>query len=218
MNASHIPQGSVLGALSGSGTREHNKNKRVKECSAFLPKRCFLRTLGLGDGLQRAGKIMALAKCKECGGDVATSAKTCPHCGAPPPKRLNKVAALILLVVIAIPIIGVMRFANTMFSSPGPSTANTAVIADLRPKQPQCRENLQQLEQLGVKVTDVSGITAADYDETAWAALEHDGKIKQALLVFCAKMPPDGHYTILIRGLHDGKTKASVVDGNYIDA
>jgi predicted amidophosphoribosyltransferase len=28
---------------------------------------------------------MALASCKECGGQVSTEAKTCPHCGKPNP-------------------------------------------------------------------------------------------------------------------------------------
>jgi len=30
---------------------------------------------------------MALIKCKECGNDISTQAKTCPKCGAPRPKR-----------------------------------------------------------------------------------------------------------------------------------
>jgi len=50
-----------------------------------------------------------------------------------------------------------------------------------------------------------------------WEALDHDTKINQALLVFCAKMPNDGHYTVMIYGKHNGKNMASVVDGNYSD-
>jgi len=44
---------------------------------------------------------MALIKCKECEGDVSTSAQVCPKCGAPV-KRVrwgNVVAALLLVVV-----------------------------------------------------------------------------------------------------------------------
>ena len=33
---------------------------------------------------------MALLSCKECGKDVSTKAKSCPHCGAPPPKEAPK--------------------------------------------------------------------------------------------------------------------------------
>ncbi|WP_395854744.1 zinc-ribbon domain-containing protein [Cystobacter fuscus] len=32
---------------------------------------------------------MALVKCRQCGNEVATNAKACPKCGAPPPRRLN---------------------------------------------------------------------------------------------------------------------------------
>ena len=33
---------------------------------------------------------MALAKCKECGKKVSTSAKTCPSCGVPSPTKKEK--------------------------------------------------------------------------------------------------------------------------------
>lgn len=32
---------------------------------------------------------MALVKCKECGSEVSNSAKTCPKCGAPMPKKTS---------------------------------------------------------------------------------------------------------------------------------
>jgi len=35
---------------------------------------------------------MALAKCKECGKKVSTSAKTCPSCGVPSPTKKEKKA------------------------------------------------------------------------------------------------------------------------------
>lgn len=37
---------------------------------------------------------MALVKCKECGAQVSTKAKTCPSCGAPNKKRLTMVALI----------------------------------------------------------------------------------------------------------------------------
>ena len=33
---------------------------------------------------------MALSKCVECGKEVSTLAKTCPHCGAPKPALKKK--------------------------------------------------------------------------------------------------------------------------------
>lgn len=49
---------------------------------------------------------MALIKCKECGEQVSTKAKTCPNCGAKVPKKTSLftwfVLAMIILVVYAV--------------------------------------------------------------------------------------------------------------------
>ena len=46
---------------------------------------------------------MAVGKCKECGGQVASSAKACPHCGAKVPKKVGVIGwAFVLLVVLPI--------------------------------------------------------------------------------------------------------------------
>jgi tRNA_anti-like len=43
---------------------------------------------------------MALVRCKQCGGDVASNAAACPKCGAPPPRgiRLGRLFGIALLV------------------------------------------------------------------------------------------------------------------------
>lgn len=43
---------------------------------------------------------MALVKCKECGEQVSTKAKTCPSCGAKAPKRTSLVTWLVLVIII----------------------------------------------------------------------------------------------------------------------
>lgn len=48
---------------------------------------------------------MAMVKCKECGGDVANSAKACPHCGADGPGKQRAEAgkgAVYLAVILGI--------------------------------------------------------------------------------------------------------------------
>ena len=45
---------------------------------------------------------MALTKCKECGKEVSTGAKTCPHCGIKNPGVKGKDAAIGCLVMIVI--------------------------------------------------------------------------------------------------------------------
>jgi hypothetical protein len=42
---------------------------------------------------------MAMAKCRECGKDVSSKAKTCPNCGVKRPSgRMSKFAILVLLL------------------------------------------------------------------------------------------------------------------------
>ncbi|MCK9386052.1 MAG: zinc ribbon domain-containing protein [Nevskia sp.] len=47
---------------------------------------------------------MALIKCRECGKDISTDAKACPHCGAKPPYRPSLAFVVIagLLIVFGI--------------------------------------------------------------------------------------------------------------------
>lgn len=47
---------------------------------------------------------MALIKCRECGKEISTDAKACPHCGAKPPYRPSLAFVLIagLLVVFGV--------------------------------------------------------------------------------------------------------------------
>lgn len=42
---------------------------------------------------------MSLVKCKECGGQLSTTATSCPHCGAKTPKRRGLVSWLILGII-----------------------------------------------------------------------------------------------------------------------
>ena len=87
-------------------------------------------------------------------------------------------------------------------------------------KAQTCRENLQGLVAAGMRLTrdhDGKGATWADIDELAWARIEHDNKVATALTIFCADMPDDGRYDVFIRGLHNGKILAHLIDGNYGD-
>jgi len=45
---------------------------------------------------------VSLVKCKECGGQVSTKAKTCPGCGVKPPKKTTVVAwAALAFIIVA---------------------------------------------------------------------------------------------------------------------
>jgi len=43
---------------------------------------------------------MALTKCLECGKEISTEAKTCPHCGTPKPHKSKIVKKYFLLLVL----------------------------------------------------------------------------------------------------------------------
>jgi len=52
---------------------------------------------------------MVLRKCRECGHDVSTEAKTCPNCGAPPVRKTSTLAIVILvllIVFVGLPLLG----------------------------------------------------------------------------------------------------------------
>ncbi|MCC2607336.1 zinc ribbon domain-containing protein [Planctobacterium marinum] len=43
---------------------------------------------------------MALLKCKECGKDVSSKAKSCPNCGAKPPKQTSFLTWLVTILIV----------------------------------------------------------------------------------------------------------------------
>jgi hypothetical protein len=165
---------------------------------------------------------VALKPCGECGKEISAQAASCPNCGAPQSQNNKSSTGPVNPFGIGCGIVVVLIILVALFGGHSPSGGGSAsggneVVASLRENREQCRQNFNRLISLGVRVSDKDGFSVAEYDERIWASFEHDDKIRQALLIFCAKMPDDGHYTVLIAGLHDGKTLASVVDGNYMD-
>lgn len=59
---------------------------------------------------------MAIKPCKECGKEISDQAKTCPHCGAPPPSKtkpklspvMQFLGAIVVVVAVASGFAGVM--------------------------------------------------------------------------------------------------------------
>ena len=45
---------------------------------------------------------MALVKCKECGEQISTKAKSCPKCGATPPKKTSFVTWAVLVLIVLV--------------------------------------------------------------------------------------------------------------------
>lgn len=73
---------------------------------------------------------MGLAKCKECGGEVSTSAKNCPKCGAKPPKKTSLFTWMVLIVIV----ISVYSSLNdTGTSTSSASTAKSSNVKTIEP-------------------------------------------------------------------------------------
>lgn len=68
---------------------------------------------------------MAIVKCKECGGDVSTEAKTCPHCGAPveAEEGIGKRILIGIVAIVVISIIGSRCSTNTAEPTVPPTPA-----------------------------------------------------------------------------------------------
>ena len=96
-------------------------------------------------------------------------------------------------------------------------STNQSVVADLLVKQGQCRDQIPQAEAVGVRIERREGITDAYYDEPAWRALDHESKVRNALLYYCADMPTNGVYAVFIKSKQTESNLAHVVNGNYFD-
>lgn len=160
---------------------------------------------------------MSLRKCGECGREVSDQAASCPQCGAP--QKVAKKSNVGIGCLVAIGVVALLGVVGNMGGgSPGALSGGAKVIADLKPKRAQCQENVRQLLDLGgVKISDADSYTVAEYYGWNWSAFDHDDKIRQALLIYCAKMPDDGHWSVMIRDRQSGAKLGSVVDGNYFD-
>ena len=55
---------------------------------------------------------MAIVKCRECGKDISTDAKNCPHCGVAKPAPPSKAGNYIKLAVGAVLVIAMVRCIN----------------------------------------------------------------------------------------------------------
>lgn len=65
---------------------------------------------------------MAVGKCKECGGQVSSSAKACPHCGAKVPKKVGVLGWLFAIFVV-LPL--AWQFGSS--TDPAPTASSRAV-------------------------------------------------------------------------------------------
>lgn len=87
---------------------------------------------------------MALRKCKECGNDVSTTAKSCPKCGAVQKTKTHGcVGCLGVLVIVAVVIFVLMLSIDTKPSSPkgiGSAAPDPKMVTPTAPENPAPEE------------------------------------------------------------------------------
>ena len=71
---------------------------------------------------------MAIKNCKECGKDVSTSAKQCPHCGKRYPTGGFTIPAKIGVVVLVLGAVGLIPGLNLPTTSPAPPPPSEPVV------------------------------------------------------------------------------------------
>jgi hypothetical protein len=156
---------------------------------------------------------MALIACLECGDKISSDARRCPTCGAKRPGRFPietrlVVGGLFAAVAIIVAFIGYAK----MDAGPDPD-----LLSDLAEKKESCQIGIRELESLGIRITRTEAATIAEYDEQYWAAYQHDVRVRQAMLFYCADMPSNGIYTVYIKRAKDRKILASIHNGKYYE-
>ncbi len=89
---------------------------------------------------------MALVKCKECGSQVSTEAKHCPHCGAAVPKKTGAITWIVLGLFVGgfvLSLIGTNAEQSEKVSS---AQKEQARLAALTPEQRAAEEKIKAAE------------------------------------------------------------------------
>lgn len=136
---------------------------------------------------------MALVKCKECGNEVSTTAKSCPKCGAKPRKRTSLVTWVVLAFVIFViyaasqgPSSTSTTAGSSSSRSPAPASSSTVIAV------PKWESSTSTDEMTGKRqsyassptVRPAQGMEFPYHDVTAWLGIGCDGKSEWAYIGF----------------------------------
>lgn len=136
---------------------------------------------------------MALVKCKECGEQVSTSARSCPNCGANPPKRTSAFPWLGLILFFLIGYSAIKSPSTTSLSSPAaPSSSSQLDMSPAPVMKPQWRTSASVDKMMGRRQVFASSPTVSAtekmefpyHDVSAWLGVGCDGKSEWAYIGF----------------------------------
>ncbi|MCG3744583.1 hypothetical protein ACXHPE_17315 [Vibrio cincinnatiensis] len=86
---------------------------------------------------------MALVKCKECGEKVSTKAKSCPNCGAKPPKKTS-IVTWAVLVLILFGVYGVWQAESSLTPEQRKAREEQRAIAAKQQEEQRVKESAQK--------------------------------------------------------------------------
>lgn len=116
---------------------------------------------------------MALKKCKECGNEISSDAKVCPHCGKKqPPTKRAKLGCLILLMVILIPLLVVIFQSQKAPKKPTRTTTAPKPKIDLT----KLKQDINVLIENGLLIRIDSQFNEAFINSIIWNRLDYQAK------------------------------------------
>lgn len=145
---------------------------------------------------------MALVRCKECGGSVSSSAKGCPTCGAPPPKKTS--GATLFVAGIAAFVVLMLVFkpdGSALAPSAAPTTA--PAIASASQKEAEYRA-AREARAKAIQDECTTGIGQVMKTAREQAAAD-DLNMAAATLNHCAGISKDPVYVKLTTDIERGR-------------
>jgi hypothetical protein len=136
---------------------------------------------------------MALVKCKECGEQVSTSAKSCPKCGAKPPKKTSMITWAVGFFLVCAVYAAVRAPSSTTNSAPSSSTSSSALASVAAPpERPQWAVQTSVDKMTGKAkvfavsptVTSTEAMGSPYGNVKAWMGIGCDGKDEWAYVGF----------------------------------
>lgn len=124
------------------------------------------------------------------------------------------VGTAIAAAMILVPMVLMQPGKHWSASAPATDSAAAAAARLCLAHADDLQVILNEAEALGIMRRQSDGFAV---DEARWAAVSYDYKVQYMLAVYCRSADGDGRGSAHLRGIHDGRIHASMLDGSYFD-
>lgn len=96
------------------------------------------------------------------------------------------------------------------------SDTRERMAAALAPKRAECQRRIADWTRQGILTADraTASLASVRIDRDWWMSRQPDDRTEAALIMYCAWMPADGRYSVVIRDL-EGSKLGSLVEGSW---